>query len=103
MEQTSPRAADWLLTLLDEPGPARRWLAGLGVRDVDRGSRDLADLLRRAGDAKLRARLAGQLQGLLPRCPDPDMALTNLDRYVAASPAPERVLERLAGHPRTTE
>jgi len=47
MADTSPQAADWPLTLLDDPGPSRRWLAGLGVSDAERGCRDLADLLGR--------------------------------------------------------
>ena len=37
----------------------------------------------------------------LPRCPDPGMALTNLERFVAGSPTPESTLEALATNPRS--
>ena len=40
---------------------------------------------------------------LLPRCPDPGMALSNLERFVAAGRRPEAVLRVLADQPRTTE
>jgi glutamate-ammonia-ligase adenylyltransferase len=95
--------ADWFETFLADPEPLRRWLAGLGVRDPDRGHRDLLDLVARARDRRLAARLAQQFHELLPKCPDPDMALTNLDRYVAACDDPSATLSLLAENLRTTE
>src|SRR5439155_5933103 len=58
---------------------AKSLLASL--RDPGRGRRILASL----GAARLRP-LLEPLQRLLPRVPDPDMALNNLERYLAAAP-----------------
>jgi glutamate-ammonia-ligase adenylyltransferase len=95
----------WFETYHDVPELVERWLSGLGVRDPERGARDLADLTRRAGSKSLGlvARLAVQLDSVLPKCADPGMAITNLERFMAAVPRIETVLENLAGHPRTTE
>nr|WP_303652551.1 bifunctional [glutamate--ammonia ligase]-adenylyl-L-tyrosine phosphorylase/[glutamate--ammonia-ligase] adenylyltransferase [Paludisphaera mucosa] len=83
----------------------RKWLQGLGVRDLDRGLRDLEDLARHAGPEPrpLLARIAGQFDVVLPRSSDPGMALTNFERYVAALPDPPSGLAQLAARPRTTE
>ena len=89
--------------LLDDPETARRWLTSLGVRDVERGFRDLRDLARRGASARVLAKLATALHALLPRCPDPGMALTNLERFVAANPRPEAALEGLVDDPRALE
>src|SRR5438067_210738 len=97
--------AGWFLTYHEIPELVRGWLAGLGVRDPDRGARDLADLIRRAGPAGLEAvaRIAVQLDAVLPRCPDPGMALTNLERFLAAVPRRDETLGQLAADARTTE
>jgi [glutamine synthetase] adenylyltransferase / [glutamine synthetase]-adenylyl-L-tyrosine phosphorylase len=95
--------AERFTTLMENPEAARLWLTGLGVRDAERAFRDLRDLAGRGLPLHLVARLAGQLDSALPRCPDPGMALTNLERFVAASPAPEAALEGLATNPRSTE
>lgn len=94
---------DWFRSILDDPATTRLWLGGLGVRDADRGLRDLRDLAARAGPTAPMPRLAIQLDAILPRCPDPGMALTNLERFVAACPNPEEVLALLAESDRTTE
>src|SRR5262249_37605268 len=67
------------------------------------GLRDLRDLAGRGLPVGLIATLAGQLDALLPSCPDPGMALTNLERFVAASPGPEATVEGLARRARTAE
>ncbi len=41
--------AGWFLLYHEIPEVVQAWLARLGVRDPERGSRDLADLTRRAG------------------------------------------------------
>ncbi len=89
--------------LLDDPETARRWLSGLGIRDVERGFRDLRDLSRRGSSARILAKLATALHALLPRCPDPGMALTNLERFVSANPLPEAALEGLVDETRALE
>ncbi|WP_337176532.1 bifunctional [glutamate--ammonia ligase]-adenylyl-L-tyrosine phosphorylase/[glutamate--ammonia-ligase] adenylyltransferase [Paludisphaera sp.] len=82
--------------------PARDWLRGMGLRDLERGARDVDALGRRARPASL-ARLVELFDTLLPRCPDPDMALANFERYVAALPDPADGLDRLLAGPRTVE
>ncbi len=96
-------AADWYFLNLDDPEITRRWLDSLGVRDSERAYRDLRDLSKRGREAGLMTRLAGLLNALLPKCPDPGMALTNLERFVSAGPKPEAMLRSLAENPRTTE
>ena len=95
--------AERFSSLLENPEMARLWLSGLGVRDAERGFRDLRDLAGRGLPLRLVAKLAEQLDAALPRCPDPGMALTNLERFVAASPTPEATLEALATNPRAAE
>src|SRR3954452_11187827 len=97
--------AGWFLTYHEIPELVHRWLAGLGVRDPQRSARDLADLTHRAGpEGRERvARIAVQLDAVLPRCPDPGMALTNLERFLAAVPRFDQTLDELASDARTTE
>src|SRR5262245_51045185 len=103
MKEIRFASSEWFLGMLDEPEAAKRWLGNLGVRAPERGVRDLRDLAGRSDDPRITARLAEQIHGLLPACPDPDMALTNLERYVAACPSPPQTLQSLAGNHRTTE
>ncbi len=94
---------DWFLSRHDVPELLEPWLAGLGVRDAARGARALRDLVKTAPRALASiARLAVQLDGVLPHCPDPTMALVNFERFLAASPL-EATLHELADNPRTTE
>src|SRR5271166_4192037 len=95
----------WYLTYHDVPELVQRWLSGLGVRDPERGARDLADLTRRAGFEclDLLARIVVQLDTVLPRCADPGMALVNLERFMAAVPRIDSTLGELANNVRTTE
>ena len=103
MPNASRLTVDWFLILFNDPEKMRQWLAGLGVRDTERAARDVRDLARRAGGPRSLAQLAGQLHVLLPRCPDPGMALTNLERFVAASLQPETLIRVFNESPRTNE
>ncbi len=53
--------------------------------------------------ASLIAQLATRLEVALPRCPDPGMALTNLERFVAASTDPRLTLTSLVEDSRPIE
>jgi [glutamine synthetase] adenylyltransferase / [glutamine synthetase]-adenylyl-L-tyrosine phosphorylase len=52
------------------------------LRDLERGHRNLGHLARSLTLEPLRDLCAG-LNRLLPRCPDPDMALNHLERFLA--------------------
>jgi glutamate-ammonia-ligase adenylyltransferase len=97
--------AAWFLAYHEIPELIRPWLAGLGIRDPERASQDLADLTRRTGPGclELVARIAVQLDAILPRCADPGMALANFERFVAASPSAAATLRSLVEDPRSTE
>ena len=97
--------AGWFLNHHEIPELLEGWLAGLGVRDAARGRRDLLDLTRRAGPERLDriARIAAQLDAVLPGCPDPGMALTNLERFLGAVRRLDETLDRLVADARTTE
>ena len=94
---------DLFRALLADPQSTRLWLGGLGVRDAERGARDLRDLEAVAGSPVEMTRLAVLLNALLPRCPDPGMALTNLERFAAAQTDPGGRLRDLIASPRTAE
>ncbi|MCI0640127.1 MAG: bifunctional [glutamate--ammonia ligase]-adenylyl-L-tyrosine phosphorylase/[glutamate--ammonia-ligase] adenylyltransferase [Gemmataceae bacterium] len=66
------------LESLDE---ARDLLQSWGVRDAERGQRNLASVAEKLG-VDGAAELAVPLARALPRCPDPDMALNNLERFL---------------------
>ena len=67
---------------LDSPDAARALLSACRLRDPERGWRNLAGLPPPSRPAGLRD-LGTPLARLLPRCPDPDMALNSLERFLA--------------------
>ena len=87
-------------SILDRPEAAEMWLTSLGVRDAKRGRRDLRDLARHAPSHDALESLLTSLDGLLAQCPDPGMALTNLERFISASSDPVRMAADLAHDPR---
>jgi glutamate-ammonia-ligase adenylyltransferase len=85
---------------VSDPDAAGRWLAGLGLRDREQAWRDLRDLGRLGLPAGPLSRLlAGPLPEALRAAPDPGLALTGLERYLAAHPDRPAALERLASDP----
>ncbi len=94
---------DWFLYRYHAAELLEPWLLGLGVRDAARAARALEEMVRQntaaLGDY---ARLAVQLDSLLPRCADPTLAFVNFERFLAANPR-ERIVRQLAANPRTTE
>src|SRR5262245_60906378 len=77
--------ADQFRHCLESPDEARPVLHSWGLRDHARGAHNLRQLAAALGPESL-AELAPWLGRFLPRNPDPDMALNNLERFFA-SPA----------------
>src|SRR5579884_1371396 len=73
---------DQLRTCLADPAAARAALAAWGVRDPEHAWRNLSHLAGSLGFEVL-AELCPAVARLLPRSPDPDMALNNLERFLA--------------------
>jgi glutamate-ammonia-ligase adenylyltransferase len=96
---------EWFLRYHDVATVIERWLVTRGIRDPQRARRELDALIAGAGPSGLRlvAQIAVQLHAILPRCSEPDMALSNLERYVVSAPVPESQVRKLAESPRTTE
>ncbi|MDB5349985.1 MAG: glutamine synthetase adenylyltransferase [Planctomycetota bacterium] len=88
--------------LLTDLAFARLWLGDLGVRNPEQGVRDLRDLASRV-PAETFEGLMGQFAVLLPQCPDPGMALTNLERFASSGAGGLAALESLPRNPRTTD
>ncbi len=81
---------------------ARTLLFSWNLRDPERGWQNLTHLANALGLENLAA-LCHPLSRFLPRCPDPDMALNNLERFLA-NPAGARQMPGLAeGRARTLE
>ena len=89
--------------ILNDPIAARLWLGDLGVRDPDRGLRDLRDLASSGLSSEAFEGLVSQLSVLLPQCPDPGMALTNLERFASSGPPGIAAVASLPANPRTTD
>ena len=74
-----------LCRYLDDPSAAAEWLRSLGLVDLKRAH---ANLVRMAGSGltlDLLAVMADQLSEHLGGCADPDMAINNLERFIAAA------------------
>ena len=73
---------------LDQPDEAADWLRAWGVVHVERAHSNLVGIATSGVTLDLLADIADQLEQQLPHCPDPDMALNNLDRFIAAARSP---------------
>ena len=73
---------------LDDADAAREFLASLGVIDLRRAHAALVSVAAAGMTLDLLAMICEQLGQTLARCPDPDMALNNLDRFVAQARNP---------------
>ena len=71
---------------LDDPSAGAGWLGGLGVADVKRAHAGLLSMAATGMPLDLLGAICDQLAEQLPRSADADMALNNLDRFVAAAP-----------------
>ncbi len=79
---------DRLHHYLDDDAEARRWLRSLGLGDPARAHGNLVRIAKRGVTPDLMAVVCDQLGEELPRSSDPDMALNNLERFVAAARNP---------------
>src|SRR5262245_63742652 len=73
---------------LDHPHEAARWLSASGIDDVDRAHASVMRMATFGITLDLMANVCDQLAEHLPRTSDPDMALNNLDRFIAAARNP---------------
>src|SRR5437763_321711 len=93
---------DPLRTCLESIDSARPLLQSWQVRDPERGWRNLTYLANSLPPDAFRE-LCGPLGRLLPRCPDADMSLNNLERVLAGPAARERLPALLENRARTLE
>jgi [glutamine synthetase] adenylyltransferase / [glutamine synthetase]-adenylyl-L-tyrosine phosphorylase len=73
---------------LDHPAEAVDWLRGCALTNLERAHANLVHMAAAGVTLDLLADICDQLAQLLPGCPDADMALNNLDRFVAAARNP---------------
>lgn len=72
------------------------------LRDPERGCRNL-DHLEKSLPAEQFARLRKSLSRILPRCPDPDMGLNNLERFLTQNADEDLLAELQKPHSQTFE
>ncbi len=73
---------------LDDADAAAGWLRSLGLVDVRRGHANLVEIATHGMPLDLLAAMCDLLAGCLAGCPDPDMAMNNLGRFVAEARNP---------------
>src|SRR5438034_10504996 len=93
---------DLLRNSLESVDSARPLLQAWQVRDAERGWRNLT-YLANSLPAEAFRELGTPLGRLLPRCPDADMSLNNLERFLANPSARERIPHLLESRARTLE
>jgi glutamate-ammonia-ligase adenylyltransferase len=74
--------------MLDDPAEAAPWLRSIGTSDSERAHGNLVRIAAAGVTLDLLATICDQLQEHLPGSSDPDMALNNLERFVAATRNP---------------
>lgn len=79
---------DQLPRLLDSAAAAAEWLRRCGLEDPARGHGNLVGMAQAGVTLDLMASIATQLEEQLPHVSDADMALNNLERFVAAARNP---------------
>jgi glutamate-ammonia-ligase adenylyltransferase len=79
---------DQLRSYLDDEAKAASWFRSLGIVDARRAHANLVNMATVGLTLDLLANLADQLAEHLPTASDPDRALNNLDRFVAAARSP---------------
>src|SRR5262245_24842440 len=81
---------------------SRRLFQEWNLRDQERGFHNLTGLARALGSEWL-GDLLQPLGRLLPRCPDPDMALNSLERFLSNPAGAQQLPAMIEGRARTLE
>jgi len=76
---------DTLRQYLDDEHTAAVWLTSLGLTDSARAHAALVEMAGSGITLDLMASTCGHFEQFLVECPDPDMALNNLGRFVAST------------------
>jgi glutamate-ammonia-ligase adenylyltransferase len=79
---------DRIRRYLEDASAAEQWLRACGLTDLPKAHGNLVRIASTNITLDLVADIAGQLAEHLPRASDPDMALNNLDRFIAAARNP---------------
>ena len=79
---------DRLRTCLDDAGAAEPWLRSLRVVDPPAAHANLSRMAVRGVTLDLLSQIAEQFAAAAPALADPDMAMNNLERFIAASRNP---------------
>ena len=90
--------SDLIRRCLESVEQARPVLQGWRLRDIERGWVNLTGLARAIGADRL-SDLSVALGRFLPRSPDADMALNNLERFVANPAGAKQLPSLLEGRP----
>jgi glutamate-ammonia-ligase adenylyltransferase len=93
---------DHLRSFLESLEASRRQLRSCNLRDIERSWQDLRTLSGVIGLENM-SQLWPALAHLLPRCPDPDMALNNLERFLAGADGARQLPGLLEGRARSLE
>lgn len=79
---------DAVVEFLNKPPAAMAWLESLGVEDPERANANILGIARSGITLDLLAVICDQLERVLPHVSDPNRALNNLDRFIAATRNP---------------
>ncbi len=79
---------DRLRTCLDDPQTAEPWLRSLRVADPPAAHANLTRMAVRGVTLDLLSQIADQFAEAAPSLADPDMAMNNLERFIAAARNP---------------
>ena len=93
---------DRLRLCLDSLQEAKSLLYDWDLTDFERGQGNLVHLAQSLGIDRL-AEICHPLARLLPRCPDPDMAFNNLERFLANPAGVDQLPALVEGRARTLE
>ena len=77
-----------LVRFAEDPGAAEPWLRSLRVENVERAAANVRSIVNSGLTLDLAANICEQLTDSLPAVSDPDRALNNLERFIAASRNP---------------